>query len=78
MPRSLRRAPGLLLQALVPLVALAPVTSAGLQPALWPFPRSVQMFPRLLYISAENFQIVHGPNSTAGPSCSLLQEAFRR
>lgn len=78
MPRSLHRAPGLLLQAMVAMVLLAPVTPAWGQPALWPFPRSVQMFPRLLYISAENFQIVHDPRSTAGPSCSLLQEAFRR
>ncbi|XP_029399755.1 beta-hexosaminidase subunit beta isoform X2 [Mus pahari] len=76
MPRSPRRAPGLL-QALVTMVSLALVVSARLQPALWPFPRSVQMFPRLLYIS-EDFNIDHSPNSTAGPSCSLLQEAFRR
>ncbi|XP_021035771.1 beta-hexosaminidase subunit beta [Mus caroli] len=79
MPRSPRRAPGLLLlQALVAMVSLALVAPARLQPALWPFPRSVQMFPRLLYISAEDFNIDHSPNSTAGPSCSLLQEAFRR
>lgn len=78
MPWSPRRAPRLLLLLLQALVALAPVASARLQPALWPFPRSVQMFPRLLYISAENFHIDHSPNSTAGPSCSLLQEAFRR
>nr|AAB46864.1 N-acetyl-beta-D-hexosaminidase {internal fragment} {EC 3.2.1.52} [rats, Sprague-Dawley, epididymides, Peptide Partial, 25 aa] [Rattus sp.] len=25
-------------------------------------------FPRLLYISAEDFSIDHSPNSTAGPS----------
>lgn len=79
MPQSPRSAPGLLLlQALVSLVSLALVAPARLQPALWPFPRSVQMFPRLLYISAEDFSIDHSPNSTAGPSCSLLQEAFRR
>lgn len=79
MPRSPRPIPGLLLlQALVAMVSLAPVAQAVLQPALWPFPRAVQMFPRLLFLSAENFQIVHDPSSTAGPSCSLLQEAFRR
>lgn len=79
MPRSPRRAPGLLLlQALVAMVSLALVAPVQLQPALWPFPSSVQMFPRLLYISAEDFNIDHSPNSTAGPSCSLLQEAFRR
>ncbi|XP_051028556.1 beta-hexosaminidase subunit beta [Acomys russatus] len=74
MQRSLRRIPGLLL-ALLALAAQAP---AQLRPALWPLPRSVEMFPRLLYIATENFNIVHHPNSTAGPSCSLLQEAFRR
>lgn len=36
------------------------------------------MSPKLLNIVVENFLIDHGPNSTAGPSCSLLQEAFRR
>lgn len=71
---SPRRTPGLLL-VLLALVAQAP---AQLRPALWPLPRSVEMSPQLLYISAENFYIVHHPNSTAGPSCSLLQEAFRR
>ncbi|XP_055454423.1 beta-hexosaminidase subunit beta [Psammomys obesus] len=74
MQRCPPRAPGLLL-ALLALAAQAP---AQLRPALWPMPRSVEMFPRLLYISAENFHIVHDANSTAGPSCSLLQEAFRR
>uniref|UniRef100_A0A8I5ZT00 Beta-hexosaminidase n=1 Tax=Rattus norvegicus TaxID=10116 RepID=A0A8I5ZT00_RAT len=78
MPGSPRRAPGLLLQALVAMVSLALVAPFGLQPALWPMPRSVQVFPRLLYISPENFQIDNSPNSTAGPSCSLLLEAFRR
>lgn len=78
MPGSPRRAPGLLLQALVAMVSLALVAPFRLQPALWPMPRSVQVFPRLLYISPENFQIDNSPNSTAGPSCSLLLEAFRR
>lgn len=77
MQRSPPRVPGLLL-ALLALLALAAQAPAQMRPALWPLPRSVEMFPRLLYISAENFHIVHGPNSSAGPSCSLLQEAFRR
>ncbi|XP_024419262.1 beta-hexosaminidase subunit beta [Desmodus rotundus] len=47
-------------------------------PALWPMPLSVQMTPRLLYLSPENFHIAHHPSSKAGPSCALLQEAFRR
>lgn len=76
MRRSLHRAPGLVL-ALVALAALAPAP-AQQRPALWPFPRSVNMSPQLLNIAADYFLIVHGPNSTAGPSCLLLQEAFRR
>ena len=47
-------------------------------PALWPMPLSVQMTPRLLYLSPESFHIAHHPSSKAGPSCALLQEAFRR
>lgn len=76
MRRSPHRAPGLLL-ALVALAALVAQAPAQKRPALWPFPRSVNMSPKLLNIP-EDFLIVHGPNSTAGPSCSLLQEAFRR
>ncbi|OBS76984.1 hypothetical protein A6R68_16558 [Neotoma lepida] len=74
MRRSPHRVPGLLL-ALLALAAQAP---AQQRPALWPLPSSVQMFPQLLNIAPDKFLIVHGPNSTADPSCSLLQEAFRR
>ncbi|CAH6787558.1 beta-hexosaminidase subunit beta [Phodopus roborovskii] len=71
---SPHRAPGLLLV----LLALAAQAPAEKTPALWPWPSSVKVSPKLLNIAAENFLIVHGPNSTAGPSCPLLQEAFRR
>ncbi|KAK7808616.1 hypothetical protein U0070_010015 [Myodes glareolus] len=77
MRRSRYRAPGLLL-ALVALAALVAQAPAQQRPALWPFPRSVNMSPKLLNIAEDYFFIVHGPNSTARPSCSLLQEAFRR
>lgn len=77
MRRSPHRAPGLLL-ALLALAALVTQAPAQQRPALWPFPRSVNMSPQLLNIAEDYFLIVHGRNSTAGPSCSILQEAFRR
>uniref|UniRef100_A0A671EXE8 Beta-hexosaminidase n=1 Tax=Rhinolophus ferrumequinum TaxID=59479 RepID=A0A671EXE8_RHIFE len=70
-----------LLVALVALALLAeqgPRVSAARGPALWPMPLSVQMSPRLLRLSPDNFYFSHDPSSKAGPSCSLLQEAFRR
>ncbi|XP_042546640.1 beta-hexosaminidase subunit beta [Dipodomys spectabilis] len=76
-PPSRARGSGLLL-ALLALLAQAWPAEADPRPALWPMPLSVRMSSRLLHVSPENFFIRHGPNSTAGPSCSLLQEAFRR
>ncbi|KAM5264377.1 beta-hexosaminidase subunit beta [Ctenodactylus gundi] len=71
-PRRALGLPGLL-------VALAALASpAQPEPALWPMPLSVQLSPRLLHLGRDSFSIRHGPNSTAGPSCSPLQEAFRR
>ncbi|XP_040478122.1 beta-hexosaminidase subunit beta [Ursus maritimus] len=67
---------GLGLPALLAL--LAPCCCAAPGPTLWPMPLSVKTSPRLLVLSRENFSIYHDPSSTAGPSCSLLQEAFRR
>ncbi|KAF0882439.1 HEXB hexosaminidase, partial [Crocuta crocuta] len=58
--------------------ALAPRASAVPEPALWPMPLSVKTSPRLLQLSRDNFSIANDPSSTAGPTCSLLQEAFRR
>lgn len=70
---------GLGLPALLALLAaLAPCCCAAPGPTLWPMPLSVKTSPRLLVLSRENFSIYHDPSSTAGPSCSLLQEAFRR
>lgn len=56
----------------------APTASAWGGPPLWPLPVSVQVSLSALHLDPGNFYIRHGPNSTAGPSCSLLQEAFRR
>lgn len=46
--------------------------------SLWPLPQSVQMSADCMFLSPDRFSIVHGPDSTAGPSCYLLEEAYRR
>lgn len=77
---GLPRLPGLLV-ALVALALLAeqgPRVSAARGLALWPMPLSVQISPRLLHLSPDNFYFSHDPSSKAGPSCSLLMEAFQR
>ncbi|XP_053444723.1 beta-hexosaminidase subunit beta [Nycticebus coucang] len=67
-----------LLALLLALVAQAPLAWAGRGLALWPLPLSVKVTGTQLRLAAENFYIDHGPNSTAGPTCSALEEAFRR
>uniref|UniRef100_A0A2K5QK04 Beta-hexosaminidase subunit beta n=1 Tax=Cebus imitator TaxID=2715852 RepID=A0A2K5QK04_CEBIM len=64
--------------ALVAQAARTPGVLVQPGPALWPLPLSVKMTPNLLRLAPENFYISHSPNSTAGPSCTLLEEAFRR
>uniref|UniRef100_A0A8C8RS54 Beta-hexosaminidase n=1 Tax=Pelusios castaneus TaxID=367368 RepID=A0A8C8RS54_9SAUR len=46
--------------------------------SLWPLPRQLRTLPRQLQLAPSRFQLVHGPGSSAGPSCALLQDAFRR
>ncbi|XP_062984003.1 beta-hexosaminidase subunit beta [Elgaria multicarinata webbii] len=46
--------------------------------SLWPLPASLHIWPARLQLAPKRFQIVHGPGSSAGPRCSLLQDAFRR
>uniref|UniRef100_A0A8C3EZ87 Beta-hexosaminidase n=1 Tax=Chrysemys picta bellii TaxID=8478 RepID=A0A8C3EZ87_CHRPI len=46
--------------------------------SLWPLPRSLRILPDQLQLAPTRFQLVHGPGSTAGPGCALLQDAFRR
>lgn len=77
---GLARLPGLLaaLAALALLAEQGPRVSAERGLALWPMPLSVQIAPRLLRLSPDNFYFGHDPSSKAGPSCSLLTEAFRR
>ena len=86
--RGLRkpRLPGLLaaLGVLVVQAALGmqgartPPLSCWRDLTLWPLPLSVKTTPRLLYLSPGNFFFGHSPTSKAGPSCAVLQEAFRR
>ncbi|XP_019496594.1 PREDICTED: beta-hexosaminidase subunit beta [Hipposideros armiger] len=77
---GLARLPGLLaaLAALALVAEQGPRVSAERGLALWPMPLSVQIAPRLLRLSPDNFYFGHDPSSKAGPSCSLLTEAFRR
>uniref|UniRef100_A0A8B9L2E3 Beta-hexosaminidase n=1 Tax=Astyanax mexicanus TaxID=7994 RepID=A0A8B9L2E3_ASTMX len=46
--------------------------------ALWPLPQKIQISGAAFQLSSAGFQITHAKGSTAGPSCSLLQNAFRR
>lgn len=55
-----------------------PRLSASRDLNLWPLPLSVMTTPRLLYLSPRNDFFGHSPTSKAGPSCAVLQEAFRR
>lgn len=46
--------------------------------SLWPLPQSVHFFPTVFSLSPFHFEIVHGPGSSAGSDCFILQDAFRR
>ncbi|KAM9441485.1 beta-hexosaminidase subunit beta isoform 2-T2 [Clarias gariepinus] len=46
--------------------------------SLWPLPQKYQTNPTTFKLSASSFHIYHAKGSSAGPSCSLLQNAFRR
>lgn len=74
---ALPRLPGLL-AALALLAAHVPRAFATRGPALWPLPLSVQMSPRVLHLSPDDFHIANDPASKASTSCTILQEAFRR
>ncbi|XP_057597064.1 beta-hexosaminidase subunit beta isoform X2 [Hippopotamus amphibius kiboko] len=69
------------LLALLAALALRPVRASASPSAdlsLWPMPVSVQTTPRVLLLSPDSFFFGHSSASKAGPSCTLLQEAFRR
>lgn len=46
--------------------------------SLWPLPQKVQISQIPLKLSGSRFRIVDAQMSSAGPSCNLLQNAYRR
>ncbi|XP_030642722.1 beta-hexosaminidase subunit beta isoform X2 [Chanos chanos] len=46
--------------------------------SLWPLPQKIQISAVAFKLSASSFQISHAKESSAGPGCNLLQNAFRR
>ncbi|XP_023278077.1 beta-hexosaminidase subunit beta isoform X2 [Seriola lalandi dorsalis] len=55
-----------------------PVSQASKYGSLWPLPQKVQTSEVSLKLSGFSFKIVDAKGSSAGPSCSLLQNAYRR
>ncbi|XP_028318277.1 beta-hexosaminidase subunit beta [Gouania willdenowi] len=48
------------------------------QGSLWPLPQNVQSFDVSFKLSSSSFRIVDANPSSAGPSCNILQDAYRR
>uniref|UniRef100_A0A8C6P3G7 Beta-hexosaminidase n=1 Tax=Nothobranchius furzeri TaxID=105023 RepID=A0A8C6P3G7_NOTFU len=46
--------------------------------SLWPLPQKVHISDVSFKLSSSNFQITDAKESSAGPSCNLLQSAYRR
>ncbi|XP_041815742.1 beta-hexosaminidase subunit beta isoform X2 [Chelmon rostratus] len=46
--------------------------------SLWPLPQKVQISQVSFKLTSASFKIVDAKQSSAGPSCSLLQDAYRR
>lgn len=46
--------------------------------SLWPLPQKIQITDVAFKLSVYTFQITDAKESSAGPSCSLLQNAYRR
>lgn len=46
--------------------------------SLWPLPQKVESTEIPFKLSGISFKIVDAKESSAGPSCSLLQNAYRR
>ncbi|XP_040012870.1 beta-hexosaminidase subunit beta isoform X2 [Xiphias gladius] len=55
-----------------------PVVQASRYGSLWPLPQKVQISEVSLKLSTSSFRIVDAKDSSAGPSCSVLQNAYRR
>lgn len=46
--------------------------------SLWPLPQKVQISEVSFKLTSISFKIVDAKESSAGPSCGLLQDAYRR
>lgn len=46
--------------------------------SLWPLPQKVQISQVPFKLTGASFRIVDAKASSAGPSCALLQDAYRR
>lgn len=57
---------------------IEPVVQASKYGSLWPLPQKVQISEVPLKLSGATFAFTDAKGSTAGPSCSLLQSAYRR
>ncbi|XP_076614188.1 beta-hexosaminidase subunit beta isoform X2 [Chaetodon auriga] len=58
--------------------AAEPVAQASRYGSLWPLPQKVQISQVSFKLTSSSFKIVDAKQSSAGPSCSLLQDAYRR
>ncbi|KAK5879260.1 hypothetical protein CesoFtcFv8_024581 [Champsocephalus esox] len=54
------------------------VVQASKYGSLWPLPQKVQLSEVSFKLNGVSFKISDAKESTAGPSCSLLQDAYRR
>lgn len=54
------------------------VAQASRYGSLWPLPQKVQISEVSFKLTSSGFKIVDAKQSSAGPSCSLLQDAYRR
>uniref|UniRef100_A0A668UL86 Beta-hexosaminidase n=1 Tax=Oreochromis aureus TaxID=47969 RepID=A0A668UL86_OREAU len=59
-------------------VEAEPVFQASKYGSLWPLPQKVQISEVSFKLTSASFRIVDAKASSAGPSCSLLQSAYRR
>lgn len=54
------------------------VVQASKYGSLWPLPQKVQISQVSFKLTSSSFRIVDAKESSAGPSCSILQDAYRR
>ena len=46
--------------------------------SLWPLPQRVSLSEVSFQLSSSSFRVVDAEGSSAGPSCNILQNAYRR